>query len=395
MDTKAIGTLITIALVGGAIYFWSSQANQPSIVTTPTPATGASTPADVKPRDTVELPDVRDFNQLQETAALARGLYLDLSNQGTAVTNRLGELKNMREKWNKDINDLLTNETGRYVVADLSDVTAFRAHYKNAPAISEEQIAGFQNTLDTLLEPINHALKTQSVTGTPNPEFVPRLKSLDAQIEEALVTFRESVPAIEALVTAAEARGAKGSQTLAKALEELDQADAITRGARIEAARKKADEEVTEQLAKAAADLALADGEAKRLALVDEAARVVGQMEADTLKAKATHPDTLKRLEPFVTKGNTILLPNDRMYEWRRNETEPLPLSFKSITLQGALEPTERGLKNLMRIVMDYNNGRPAWPQPSSKEDWDRIRENQKLLKDLGPTLVSLGHLAP
>lgn len=395
MDTKAIGTLITIALVGGAIYLWSSQANQPGTVNTQTPITSATAPGGVKARDTVELPEVREYNNLQETAALAKGLYLDLSNQGTAVANRLAELKGMRDKWDKEINGLLTNDTGRFVAADQSDVTAFRAHFNHAPAISEAEVTGFQNTLDTLLEPINHALKTQSVTGTPNPEFGPRLKSLDAQIEEALAPFRESVPAIEAIVKAAEARGTKGSQTLAKALEELDQADAVTRAARIEAARKMAEDDVTEQLAKASADLAIADGEAKRQAMEDEAAKLRAQSEADAIAAKATNPETMKRLAPFVTKANTVLLPNSRVYEWGRSDTQTVPLSLNAISLRGALEPTENGLKNLMLIANDTRNGRPTWPRASTPEDWDVVRANQQLLREFGSTLVSLGHLLP
>jgi hypothetical protein len=342
-----------------------------------------------------QLTASRELNQQKETLGIAKSSYLQLIEHGVRVRNELEDLRRLQSQWDSQVIALLANEDGRFIASDAEDVSTFREHFESMETVSEESLEKFGAELDALIAPLQSALDAGEIVGHPDEKFAPKLDALGERIRQTAAPYKRTIPAIESIVANAKRRGANGSQSLGEEMEELTLAEARTRGAQLEAARKVADDEVTKQLAGATQALILAKGERERKKLEAETALENAEADAETLKAKATNPDTMRRLEPFVTKGNSILLPNDRMYEWRRIETEPLPLSFKAISLQGALEPTEKGLKNLMRIVTDYNNGRPAWPQPSAKEDWDWIRENQKLLKDLGPTLVSLGHLAP
>lgn len=400
MDSKMIGTVFTIALVGGAAYLWSLGSNsRPGSTTPPMADRGsemANTTSAPSANDLVRLTEIREFNQQQEAVALARSMYVELDNTGNRVSTRLDELRRSRDQWNTQITGLLANEDGRFIAADRADVSAFRAHYEHVPALPDADIDGFESSLDTMLEPIRNSLHNQSVTGTPNPEFGPRLKSLDSQIQSAEKPFRESIPAIEAILAAAKVRGQRGTQTLQEVLDEMIQGEAVTRAARIEAARKKAEEDVTQQLAQAAQDVVNAEGEKKRQELVSEAERLKAQSKADTLKARATNPDTLRRLEPFVSKSRKVLdTPNPFVYQWRETNLEIVPLSLGAISRHRALEPTEDGLYILNMIATMPDNDRPKWPVPNTPEGWKEVREAQTLLVELGPTLVELSYLAP
>lgn len=342
-----------------------------------------------------ELTQRRDIAQQRETLGIAKSKYLQLQQEGQRTRAVLEELRGLHQRWNKEVPALLENEEGRYIAANQQDVTTFRSHFDTLEKLPESALDSMTAELDALLAPVESALEDKTVADLPDERLSTQLAALDSRLQEALAPYKLAISAVESITANARKRGELGSQTLQDALAKLVRSEAESRSAQIEAARQIANEAVAKKLAETTQELVEAKGEQERSRMETEISLIRAQTEEEMLTARANNPDTLKRLEPFVTKGNSILLPNDRMYEWRRSETEPLPLSFKSITLQGALEPTERGLKNLMRIVMDYNNGRPAWPQPSTKEDWDWIRENQKLLKELGPTLVSLNHLAP
>lgn len=78
------------------------------------------------------------------------------------------------------------------------------------------------------------------------------------------------------------------------------------------------------------------------------------------------------------------------------------PVSFKAIQAYGALDPSTTGLKQLHNLGNNktLDKERPRWGhsfpfssiQPSQR---DQVRKAQDLLRELGPTLVELGMLAP
>lgn len=357
---------------------------------------GCSAPsASVNSGDVDQLAATREINQQQETLALAKSMYMKLINDGAGVRGALDELRHLNGQWETDILPLLQSNDGKFLAADGESVGAFREHFGTVQPVPKGTIEQLELELSTLLAPIDSAVKSGTVASTPDPQFAPMLAEISSKVQNAVLPYKEAVPALQALAAKAKSKGVSGEKTLQQALDELIHADVLTRAERIEAARKETEAAMTEKMAQAEQELVRAKREQEIQAAKDEAARVDSQTEADTLTAKANNPDTLKRLEPFVTKGNFVLEQSSRQYIWRRSETEPLPLSFKAITLRSALEPTENGLKSLMGIALDPNNDRPAWARAASQKDWDWIRENQKLLKELGPTLVSLGHLAP
>lgn len=342
-----------------------------------------------------ELTQRRDIAQQRETLGIAKSKYLQLQQEGQRTRAALEELRGLHQRWNKEVPALLENEEGRYIAANQQDVTTFRSHFDTLEKLPESALDSMTAELDALLAPVESALNDKTVADLPDERLSTQLAALDSRLQEALAPYKLAISALESITANARKRGELGSQTLQDALGKLVQSEADSRSAQIEAARQIANEAVAKKLAETTQALVEAKGEQERSKMETEIAQIHAQTEADRLMAKATNPDTLKRLEPFVTKGSSILEQSSRQYIWRRSEIEPLPLSFKAITLRSALEPTENGLKNLLGIALDTNNDRPAWPRPAEQKDWDWIRENQKLLKDLGPTLVELGHLAP
>lgn len=342
-----------------------------------------------------ELTQRRDIAQQRETLGIAKSKYLQLQQEGQRTRAALEELRGLHQRWNKEVPALLENEEGRYIAASQQDVTTFRSHFDTLEKLPESALDSMTAELDALLAPVESALNDKTVADLPDERLSTQLAALDSRLQEALAPYKLAISALESITVNARKRGELGSQTLQDALGKLVQSEADSRSAQIEAARQIANEAVAKKLAETTQALVEAKGEQERSKMETEIAQIHAQTEADRLMAKATNPDTLKRLEPFVTKGSSILEQSSRQYIWRRSEIEPLPLSFKAITLRGALEPSENGLKNLLGIALDTNNDRPAWPRPAEQKDWDWIRENQKLLKDLGPTLVELGHLAP
>ena len=275
-------------------------------------------------------------------------------------------------------------------------MVSFRANFQAMKAVTQSSMEAMTSELDALIGPAKEVIDSGAIAGTPDPNFSTRLAALETRVNRALEPYVQTVPAIQAMLAIAKQRGVRGDSTLQQAVDALNYADAQDRTKQVEAARKVAEAEVTEQLAEAKQALIRARGEQQLQALRAEESHLRASMEADALKARASSPDTLKRLEPFVTKASMSLeTPRPFVYQWHRVQTETRSLSFGAITGHKALEPTEEGLQILQQIANSTENDRPAWPADNTKEHWDWVRENQTLLRELGPTLVELGYLAP
>lgn len=346
--------------------------------------------------DLDKITSARESNQLQEDLALATSRYNELLEKGSRTQTALDELRILHSQWNTDVMALLQNEDGRFLAADEADVKVFRAHVESMNPVSEETISNLSTSLNALIAPIKAAVTEGSVAGMPNPELVTRLTELDARIQESLTPYKTAVSAIQALAATAKGRGTRGMQTLQQEVDDLKSAEAAARAAKIEAARLEAEEEVTQQLAMAEQELVRAQGEKKRQELESQAHELRAQAEADAIKARATSSDTLKSLAPFVTKTKILFeCYSPSNCRWIPGQSLAAPVSFGALTRLGALEPTQLGFEQLQSIATSYENDRPKWPSADTPEDWERVKENQKLLREFGTTLVELGHLAP
>lgn len=346
----------------------------------------------------------RESNQLQEDLALATSTYIELLEKGSRTQMALDELRRLHTQWNTEVMALLQNEDGRFLAADEADVKVFRAHVESTNPVSESTISNFSTVLHALIAPIQTAVTEGTVAGMPNPELGTRLADLDVRVQESLAPYKSAVSAIQALVATAKRRGTRGTQTLQEEVDVLKSAEAAARAATIEAARLEAEEEVTQQLAKAEQDLVRAQGEKTRQELEFKAAAVRAAAAEQELRARAENPETLSRLAPFVSPGESLLVcSNARNFRWAnlawiKGQGDVLveaPMSLTSINCTGALNPTADGLKVFFKLATDGENDRPDWGANSSSVDWDWVKANQTLLRELGNTLVNEGKLLP
>lgn len=343
-----------------------------------------------------ELTQRRDIAQQRETLGIAKSKYLQLQQEGQRTRAALEELRGLHQRWNKEVPALLENEEGRYIAASQQDVTTFRSHFDTLEKLPESALDSMTAELDALLAPVESALNDKTVADLPDERLSTQLAALDSRLQEALAPYKLAISALESITANARKRGELGSQTLQDALGKLVQSEAESRSAQIEAARGIANEAVAKKLAETTQALVEAKGEQERSQMETEIAQIRAQTEADRLMAKATNPDTLARLKPFVTKTTTKFESSrPRDYRWFPNQTEVAPFSFGALSRVGALEPTQDGIRELHAIAVFERNDRPPWPSASSPEDWEWVRENQMLLRELGMTLVELGYLLP
>ena len=380
MDRKNQYTKIILAVVGVVIVLWYVSSRKGS---------------DGGFASNENLLENREGNQQQEALALANGLYLEVLQGGENVRTDLDVLRQLHASWNNDIWALLENDDGRFIAAERADTVAFNAHFITMRPITDSEFDSLSKRLDTLLSPIQSIVDSGSVAGTPNPELAQRIASLGLEIREISKPYDQAISGINAIASAAKTRGIRSETTLKSELDKIAQEEAMARAEIISSAMAKADKEISHKLASANESLLRAKGAREEQALRAEEARVLADAELDALKAQASNPDTLRRLEPFTIKTTTELICNGGSYKFLTGKTQATPISFGAISRHGALEPTEIGMKRLQNIATDSRNDRPTWPKASTPKDWEWVKENQLLLKELGPTLVELGHLMP
>lgn len=125
----------------------------------------------------------------------------------------------------------------------------------------------------------------------------------------------------------------------------------------------------------------------------------LNEAERIALRQRASDPAVKIKLAPYLTPG--------RYVPYISGRREPLtidlkPMSFSKLSGIGALTPTERGLRAFVEVGMDPKNDRPHLPGEFKMTRWYQngsslatAAELQKLMVELGPTLVEMGLLEP
>ena len=122
------------------------------------------------------------------------------------------------------------------------------------------------------------------------------------------------------------------------------------------------------------------------------------------IRAKLESADVRLLLSPFYTKSLSRLSPHVIRVENQPiryfadqapKSTKAIPVSLDTISSSGALADTELGQRQLLVLGQVANDDRPDWPTPVTEQDWDKVREAQKLLSEFGTYTVEFGLLAP
>lgn len=351
-----------------------------------------------------EITELRERNEQQEVLAIAKSEHLEVSNQGKRVQQALEELQRLRSEWISEILTLLDNEAGHYIASDANLVREFRSHWESVEVVSEDVLENQLQELDTLLTPVKAVLDSGNIVGTPDPQLAARLTSLKERVDLALKPLEETLPALKSMAEDAQKANRKSNNSLRATIEEMKKAEAQVRAERIAKARAATEEEVTNQLAEQETSLIRAEAEKKRQEMELEEERLRAEMAREKLRSRANHPDTLKSLKPFVSKGKSVFAcSNASSYRWVNsswNEAEqkargPLPMSLSAIICAGALKDSNEGRETLYDLATDQSNDRPDWDVNTGSIDWNVVKANQELLLELGDVLVEEGHLLP
>lgn len=163
--------------------------------------------------------------------------------------------------------------------------------------------------------------------------------------------------------------------------------DALAQSNRLyQAMQEKAEAQQREQDLREASNKVVLAKVAVQVKTQEEEARNV------ELRKKASDPKVRSQLAPFITPGY-----------WQvdgRNSYERFPLSYTQLRNAGALDPSRAGIKKLGDIgSTTANRERSRWVLLSNwmnhSDTFEKVKDAQQLLLELGPVLVELKLLQP
>ena len=319
----------------------------------------------------------------QETG-LARARTEALVDEGRAVLGRLEALDALEKAWRAEVEPLLTNDMGRKVAADPGDRATMVSIIESTGRPSADEIARLRADVQRVLNNLEKTLElpVPALSASSEQDVRESFVAKRAAAEDGINRYTTDRRAVGGLLVRAEGRrDAASHATLEEAMKLQLAEKARERAARIAEERVKAYEEKTDEiveLERRAAEAAAAKEAAELAKSTGEAEAEVRQAE---LVAKCRSKDVRDRLAPLlkrhnVTIGGTML------------QTPVLP-SLRELKMLGYLEPTEDGLNKFILVGCE----RGSWTQPQSDAEWQEMKDRQKLLRELGPTLVDLGML--
>jgi hypothetical protein len=266
-------------------------------------------------------------------------------------------------------------------------------------ALAQAKVDQVRQALNSLVRE-SQVKFTRATLTTDSPTLSAAIARRNEEVAGTEIKVAEqtaSTARTNAVLTRAKA-GAEATTTQADA-----DATAITTRARAEAEEilataKRAEEESRRKLAEADAakerdwkerEAAIKLAETKNKLAVQDKVDEARKLE---LKKKASEPAIQTKLAPFTTPG----------YAGVSGPTaEKKPLSFQQLQASGALAPTIAGQNKLVKIAIDkHDSVRPRWGLHATfyrrhDEQIQDVQATQKLLLELGPTLVEMGQLEP
>jgi len=192
---------------------------------------------------------------------------------------------------------------------------------------------------------------------------------------------------------------AENARERARLLAELAKKDEETKQIELDAKRREADLELKHQ-----AELAAIERKKNEAVATQRAEDVNSQLRVDEIKKDADRkllvqrchsPEVAGLLAPFLAKGYAQP-PN-----LQEQQVDLVPVSFSRLKAFGALDPSLDGVSKLLLVGTHWlDKVRPRWPynpnfhvlKPNEIED---VKKAQALLRELGPTMVEEGMLAP
>lgn len=347
----------------------------------PTVSSGVAT----RPRTETMAAQARALAKSRQMTAVADGVEALAVVQGWVEEARL---------WHENVEPLLTNETGRCIAARTELLDQFRAVMaEDRPG--PERAGAAEAAMQSLLEPLRNASNDNQDLSPVEARVLSEFQRLRDEARLHAGKLRQLRVRIEAIATQAGGIDA-GNIPLAEAIEQRERELAAIDARDLEA-----------RLAKARLEAAEAKAAAEEEAIVAEGARTAdairAQAEHKKLVARAKQPDVQRYLAPFLAPGYFQPQGQHLTVSYTRT-TQKQPVSFSLLEGTGALDDSIKGLQTLNLLasrgwVPDNPwHDRPYWnfsvDRPWSTADQEYVAHAQKLLRELGPTLVELQLLA-
>ena len=360
----------------------------------------------------------------QAKLAVARSRQTDALAQVRQATNVIGQLLKGLQELDRDATALRTSDAGKQA-AKFPDLVllARRLYDVDLKAVAPQSTAISKLEGERRLE--NQLVSSAGTVFEPDATFTTTAQSDTLWANQELAKIQQIRSVLTTLISEAKIKipppDSTSSVTLEAAIAALNQSEAAARERVIVAKTTDANVAANTVVAAAEAEKILKEAKAKADAIVAEANAQVAkqaqeakvreaQLQIDASKAKVavdqaaeeakkvqlrarlTDPAVLSQLSPFTTPG---YLQMDG-----RNSYEKRPLSYNGLLQHGALSQDDAGLTRIVRVMGNGNDkvrprARLSVGWKSNTEEHERVVAIQRLLIELGPTMVEQGLLDP
>lgn len=238
------------------------------------------------------------------------------------------------------------------------------------------------NSVESGLAGLERESKIKVFTGT-RPVDPPTLATAIQRLGESEITQRQKI-----IIDKTDDAKNAAADLVAEA-----EAARIIAGAKAKAAEILREAEERQASLKRDLQIQEAEAKAKETETGLKKQKILDQASHQRLLAKASDPQTQLKMAALTTPG---------YYQDRKNGVEKIPVSLTVLQAAGALNPDEKGMNTLARIVSSREDKvrprvkfAPNYQWKKFPEQIEQLKELQGLLIELSPVLVEKGMLAP
>ena len=361
-----------------------------------------------------------------EVLALARSSQAEALVTVRQATNAVGELRQAILTTQDHLAALRTNSAGREIALYPDLVAQARRVYESDATELPTDVAVVER-FESLRRMEQQLVEASGSAYNPDGAFKSSIASASAWARSNLEKVRTVESALSSLERESRIKVFTGTKpaepiSLAAAIQRLNESEIASRQKTIIEKTSDAKDTAADLVAKAEAGRILADAKAKRDEILREAEETAAAMkrEAQIRDAQGVAKDTdaglqSKKILDAATRQKLLTKAADSQiqlklaslttpgyYQDRRNEVEKVPVSLTVLQSAGALNPDEKGMNTLARIVSSREDKvrprlkfAPNYQWKRFPEQIEQIKELQALLIELAPVLVEKGMLAP
>lgn len=335
----------------------------------------------------------------RERAALGRARLENTLAHAERALKSADNFQSELNEWRRWVLPLLTNEEGRQL-ANRPELFDAIGPYFETELVSDLNVAKAKEIVDAAITPVRDALADGNYEFTPSETLDAYLENVIAASQLAIEPLSTKRARLKHLVSAG--MGIASSDTLEVALRRHEEREAASVAAAEAESRAKVREEFVSIRARDAASFERKQQEyqrqlelAKQLAAEAASHRQIRNVEAVAARQRLTAYAQSEEVRPFLLPFTT---PGYEQLDGTRTSS-PRPYSWKKLQASGALVDRS-GFDIMLQLVStSKDKDRPRW-FPNGTYDGahhhrDQIREMQRLLRELGPTLVEVGMLDP